>query len=124
MSRRRFLFNGDVGSGLTHWQFKIWSDGELLGEKIVRLDGVPTVVPLSSSNAELIQQLFDQTDNCDYQNAGRTPSFVDLLIEDDALGTCIVSDFWRDRNWSALQNTVRRLIDEDSPIQEEGGDGL
>lgn len=115
MSRRRFLFNGDVKSGLTHWQFKIWRDYELIGEKIVRLEGVPTIVPVSSTNTELIQQLFDETDNYDYQNVERRPSHIDLLIEDDTLGMCILSDFWRDRSLGALQKTVLRIIDERNP---------
>ncbi len=114
MSRRRFLYNGDVGSGLTHWQFKIWRDGDLLGEKIVWQEGQSTVIPLSSSNAELIQRLFAETEGFDYQSIERKPSCVDLFVEDEKMGSCILRDFWEDSRWSVVQGMVLQLLDEEN----------
>jgi len=113
MARRRFLFNGDVKRGLPHWQFKVWSDGELLGEKIVRRGDESVVVPLASKDVDLIQRLFDETGSCQFLRTPQKPRHVDLLIEDDALGCCLLDGFWEDDRWRSVRDIVSKLIDED-----------
>jgi len=115
MARRRFLFNGDVNRGLPHWQFKVWSDGELLGEKIVRRGDESVVVPLASKDMDLIQRLFAETEGCQFQRTPQKPLHVDLLIEDDTLGCCLLDGFWEDDRWLSVRDIVSELIDEHGP---------
>ena len=111
MARRRFLFNGDVTSNITHWQFKIWDDGEMLGEKIVNNNGESVVISLKSKNQNLIELLFNETSNYQYSKIEIDPSHIDLLIEDDALGYCIIPMFWQNSNFKNLQNIILQLIE-------------
>ena len=117
MSRIRLLYNGDVHSGRSHWHFKAWTNDKLLGEKIILKDGEPTVIPISSDDTNLIKQLYKEIAGFEYISNPKFPSPLDLYIENDLRGSCILQKFWEQNEWISLKRLISDIIDEVGPNQ-------